>query len=98
MPHARVRFPDLSPRAYGHPTDRGALVAMRAIPGFDSVLKAISGAIGERSVRLLYLATSIRTSPRQYPALHPVLAEAATSLDVQPSPSCTCSAILGRPR
>jgi hypothetical protein len=61
---ARTRFPDISPRAWEHPADRGALVALRAIPGFDQVLKAISGAIGERSVRLLYLATSIPGSIR----------------------------------
>jgi hypothetical protein len=38
----RLRFPDISPRAYEHPADRGALVALRAIPGFDAVLKAVS--------------------------------------------------------
>ncbi len=82
----RIRFPDLSPRAYEHPADRGALVALRAIPGFDGVLKAISGAIGERSVRLLYLATAIRVSPRQYPEIHQILNECATTLDLQPIP------------
>ncbi len=29
----RIRFSDISPRAYEHPADRGALVALRAIPG-----------------------------------------------------------------
>jgi Zn-dependent protease with chaperone function len=82
----RIRFPDLSPRAYEHPADRGALVALRAIPGFDGVLKTISGAIGERSIRLLYLATSIRVSPRQYPELHQMITECATTLDLQPIP------------
>ncbi len=82
----RMRFPDISPRAYEHPADRGALVALRAIPGFDAVLKAVSGAIGERSVRLLYLASSIRVSPRQYPRIHQLMNECATTLDVQPIP------------
>lgn len=82
----RIRFPDISPRAYEHPADRGALVALRAIPGFDQVLKAISGAIGERSVRLTFLATSIRVSPRQFPDLHHVLNDCATTLDLQPIP------------
>ena len=82
----RIRFPDISPRAYEHPADRGALVALRAVPGFDAVLKMISGAIGERSVRLLYLATAIRVSPRQYPELHQLLSECATTLDLQPIP------------
>ena len=86
LPRGRIRFPDISPRAYEHPADRGALVALRAIPGFDSVLKVISAAIGERSVRLLYLATSIRVSPRQYPEIHHLLNECATTLDLQPIP------------
>src|SRR5215212_2088658 len=81
-----IRFPDISSRAYEHPADRGALVALRAIPGFDSVLKTLSGAIGERSIRWLYLATAIRVSPGQYPQLHQMLNECATTLDVQPVP------------
>src|SRR3954452_19057025 len=82
----RTRFPDISPRAYEHPADRGALVALRAVPGFDQVLRAVSAAIGERSVRLLCLASSIRVSPRQYPLLHQMVGECATALDVQPVP------------
>jgi Zn-dependent protease with chaperone function len=82
----RTRFPDISPRAYEHPADRGALVALRAVPGFDQVLKAISGAIGDRSVRLFFLASAVRVSPRQYPKVHALTAECATALDVQPVP------------
>ena len=82
----RIRFPDISSRAYEHPADRGALVALRAIPGFDSVLKTISGAVGERSIRYLYLATATRVSPRQYPQIHQMLHECATTLDVKPVP------------
>ena len=82
----RIRFPDISPRAYEHPADRGALVALRAVPGFDAVLKVVSGAVGDRSVRLLFLASAIRTSPRQYPRINQLLSECATTLDIQPIP------------
>src|SRR4051794_16309920 len=82
----RTRFPDISPRAYEHPADRGALVALRAVPGFDQVLKAISGAIGDRSVRYLFLASAIRVSPRQYPRIYQLAEECATTLDLQPIP------------
>jgi Zn-dependent protease with chaperone function len=82
----RTRFPDISPRAYEHPADRGALVALRAVPGFDQVLKAISGAIGDRSVRLFFLASAVRVSPRQYPTIHALASECATALDVSPVP------------
>lgn len=78
----RIRFAGISPRAYEHPADRGALVALRAIPGFDAVLKAVLGAVGERSERLLYLATAVRVSARQYPELHVMVTECATALDL----------------
>ena len=78
----RIRFAQISPRAYEHPADRGALVALRAVPGFDVVLKAVLGAVGERSERLLYLATAVRVSARQYPELHLIVTECATALDL----------------
>jgi len=82
----RVRFPGISSRAYEHPADRGALVALRALPGFDRVLRAVSGVFGERSLRLLHLADAIRVSHRQYPALHQLLVEACATLDIEEIP------------
>jgi hypothetical protein len=38
----------ISSRAWEHPADRGALVALRKPKGFDTVLKAISGLVNER--------------------------------------------------
>ncbi len=78
----RLRFPQISSRAYEHPADRGALVALRALPGFDAVLRALSGVIGERSIRLLHVASAVRVSHRQYPALQQLLDEAAATLDI----------------
>ncbi|MBY8848019.1 Zn-dependent protease, partial [Saccharothrix sp. MB29] len=57
---ARVRFPGISPRAYEHPVDRGALAVLRAVPGIGPVLQAVAGAFTERGERLGYLASSIR--------------------------------------
>ncbi len=39
----RRRFPGISSRAYEHPADRSALVALRKLTGFDTVFKALSG-------------------------------------------------------
>jgi Zn-dependent protease with chaperone function len=83
---ARVRFPRISPRAYEHPADRGTLAALRAVPGFDAVLKAVSSAFAERSERLLALASSIRVSATQYPTLDRLRTECASILDVDPVP------------
>ena len=70
---------------------------MRAIPAFDAVLRAVSGAIGERSVRLLCLASAIRVSSRQYPVLHQILNECAIALDLKAVPELYVEQIRCRP-
>ncbi len=47
----RVHFPGLSPRAYEHPSDRAALVALRRVPGFDYAVRKLFGFVGDRSLR-----------------------------------------------
>jgi Zn-dependent protease with chaperone function len=83
---ARVRFPGISPRTYEHPTDKGALTALRSVPGFAAVLKAAAGAFTERGERLAALSSGIRVGPKQYPRLHELRAECAEILDVDPVP------------
>ncbi|GHF42479.1 MULTISPECIES: M48 family metallopeptidase [Streptomyces] len=82
----RRRFPDISSRAYEHPADRSALVALRKLTGFDTVFKALSGLLPERSLRLLYLSDSVRVSEQQFPHLHAMLADACAVLDVPALP------------
>lgn len=40
---ARVVLTDISSRAWEHPADKGALVALRKLKGFDVLLKTMSG-------------------------------------------------------
>ena len=49
---SRATLTDISSRAWEHPADRGALVALRKLKGFDTLLKAMSGLFNERAVRL----------------------------------------------
>ncbi|WAL63006.1 M48 family metallopeptidase [Amycolatopsis cynarae] len=84
---ALVRFPGISPRAYEHPADRGALATLRAVPGFAQVLKAVSGAFSERGERLMALASAIRVGPRQYPELDRLRHECAEVLDLETVPN-----------
>ena len=79
---ARVVLTDISSRAYEHPADRGALTALRTVPGWDGVLRALSGVLRERSLRLLYLASSVRVSDRQYAHVHDMLVEGCRVLDI----------------
>jgi Zn-dependent protease with chaperone function len=83
---ARVRFPGISSRAYEHPADRGGLTTLRSVPGFAPLLKAVSGAIADRSERLLSLGSGIRVGPNQYPRLYELVRECAEILDVDPVP------------
>jgi Zn-dependent protease with chaperone function len=82
----RVPLPGISSRAWEHPADRGALVALRKLKGFDAVLRALSGLINERAVRLELLGSAIRADERQFPGMHRQLAEAATVLDAASVP------------
>ncbi|ASQ94633.1 M48 family metallopeptidase [Streptomyces sp. 11-1-2] len=83
----RRRFPGISSRAYEHPADRSALVALRKLTGFDTVFKAMSGLLPERSLRLLYLSDSVRVGDRQFAHLHDMLRDACYILDLERVPA-----------
>ena len=76
----------ISSRAWEHPADRGALVALRKLKGFDMVVKRMSSFITERAVRLMLLGSAVRVDARQLPRLFRVYTEAATVLDVEQVP------------
>jgi Zn-dependent protease with chaperone function len=83
---SRVPLLRISSRAYEHPADRTALTAMRAVPGFDVVLRTMSGFVGERSLRLLHLASAVRVSDRQLRGVHAAVVEGARILDLPRTP------------
>jgi Zn-dependent protease with chaperone function len=82
----RVTLTDISSRAWEHPADRGALVALRQLRGFDYVLRKLSGLINERAFRLQFLGSAVRVDERQFPRIHRLYTEAATTLDVRELP------------
>ncbi|MEU6574019.1 M48 family metallopeptidase [Streptomyces sp. NPDC046805] len=82
----RRRFPGISSRAYEHPADRSALVALRKLSGFDTVFKALSGLLPERSLRLLFLSDSVRVSDQQFSHLNVMLRDACYILDLEKVP------------
>jgi Zn-dependent protease with chaperone function len=82
----RVTLTDISSRAWEHPADRGALTALRQLKGFDYVLRKLSGLINERAFRLQFLGSAIRVDERQFPNVHRLYTEAATTLDVRELP------------
>ncbi|MEY9845175.1 M48 family metallopeptidase [Streptacidiphilus sp. MAP5-3] len=84
---ARKRFPGISTRAWEHPADRSALVALRKLSGFDDILKKLGGFVSERAVRLMFLASAVRASERQFPQLHEMVRDAAYILDLEQIPA-----------
>jgi Zn-dependent protease with chaperone function len=76
-----VPLPLISSRAWEHPADRAALDTLRAIPGFDEVVRRVAGFITERGVRQLFLANAVQVGPSQRPALHALLVDVSATLD-----------------
>ena len=83
---ARVRLPGISSRAYEHPADRSALVAMRKLTGFDVLLRRLASLFSDRSLRLLFLASSVRASTEQFPHLHELILDGSAVLDLPAVP------------
>jgi Zn-dependent protease with chaperone function len=88
----RATLTGISSRAWEHPADRGALVALRKLKGFDTVLKAMSGLFNERAVRLVFLGSALRVDERQFTRLHRLLGEVGRSLDAPELPELYVSA------
>ena len=85
---ARVRLTGISSRAYEHPADRSALVALRKLSGFDTLLRKLFGLFNERAFRLTYLAGAVRVSERQFPHIHEMVRDGSYILDLPEVPEC----------
>jgi Zn-dependent protease with chaperone function len=83
---ARVRLTGISSRAYEHPADRSALVALRKLSGFDVLLAKLFGLINERALRLTYLAGAVKVSERQFPHIHALVRDGSYVLDLADVP------------
>src|SRR5260370_1194275 len=79
---ARVRLTGISSRAYEHPADRSALVALRKLTGFDVLLRKLFGLFNERAFRLTYLASAVRVSERQFPHIYELARDGSYILDL----------------
>jgi Zn-dependent protease with chaperone function len=80
-PGPRTILHAIAPVSWEHPADRAALQALRAVPGFEEIIKRIYGFLGERGVRLMFQADAVRVGPTQFPRLNALYTDALTSLD-----------------
>jgi Zn-dependent protease with chaperone function len=81
-PRPRVALPQIAGVSWEHPADRAALQALRAVPGFDDVIRKIVAILGgERGIRLLFQGNAVRCGPTQYPQLAAQLVEICGTFD-----------------
>jgi Zn-dependent protease with chaperone function len=83
---SRIRLPGISSRAYEHPADRSALVALRKLTGFDTILRNLAGLFNDRALRLYYLASAVRASQEQFPDLYQMMLDGCYILDLPTVP------------
>lgn len=71
----------IAPVAWEHPADRAALQTLRAIPGLDELVRKVMSFLGERGVRQLFTADSVRVNERQRPGLNALYTEVLETMD-----------------
>lgn len=59
---------------------------MRKLTGFDVLLRRLAGLFNDRSLRLMFLASSVRASPTQFPQLYQAMRDGAYVLDLPTVP------------
>lgn len=79
-PHKK--FAALDKNEYIHPADAKALAALKAIPGVDSVLKKLLAWTGESAIRVSFMASAVKVTPKQCPDIYAKLQIACTTLGV----------------
>jgi Zn-dependent protease with chaperone function len=77
----RVPLVQISSRSWEHPADRAALNTLRAIPGFDEVVRKVAGFFGERGIRQLFLGDAVKVTAEQRPRLNAMWTEVLETMD-----------------
>jgi Zn-dependent protease with chaperone function len=80
-PFSRHILTQIAPVAWEHPADRAALQTLRAIPGLDELVRKVMSFLGERGVRQLFTADSVRVNERQRPRLNALYSEVLETMD-----------------
>jgi len=77
----RIVLTDISSRVWEHPADRAALAALRKLPMFDQVLRALFGFFGEKPIRLAFQANAVQVGPNQFPRIWDLYCEVCDTMD-----------------
>ena len=68
---------------YTHESDRAALKALKAIPGFSTLLKAFMGIWNERQQKILNMSSRIKIGPNQMKKYHDMLPPICEKLGIE---------------
>ncbi len=79
----RKVFDGLHKNDYIHPADAKAMAALKAIPGVDSALKKLLAWTGESAIRVAFMASAVKVTPKQCPDLYAKLEVACNTLGVE---------------
>ncbi len=79
----RKVFSGLHKNDYIHPADAKAMAALKAIPGVDSALKKLLAWTGESAIRVAFMASAVKVTPKQCPDLYAKLEVACNTLGVE---------------
>jgi Zn-dependent protease with chaperone function len=81
-PRLKTAFPQIAAVSWEHPADRAALQSLRAVPGFDDVVRKIIAILGgERGIRLLFQGNAVRAGVNQFPKAYSLHVEVCTTFD-----------------
>jgi Zn-dependent protease with chaperone function len=74
-------LPQIDSVTWEHPADRAALNTLRAIPGFDEVVRKAATYLSEKRVRQIFLANAVQVGAAQRPKLDAQLTDVLTTMD-----------------
>jgi Zn-dependent protease with chaperone function len=76
----------ICPQEWEHPSDRTALNALRRLPGLDVVIKTLLGNTSERSLRLFFLASSVRVTDKQFSRVRDIAKDVNNHFGIKQAP------------
>lgn len=82
----RVILKGISSRAWEHPADRGALIALRKLKGFDMFVRKFVSFWSERTIKMALLGSMVKVTERQFPRVWYLYQQACMTLDVEEPP------------
>lgn len=66
-----------------HPSDKKALDALKAVPGFDLVLKKFMSVVGEKMFQITTTSSFLKLGPEQLPEIYNILVKVCKKLEIE---------------